>query len=79
MPNQHKRSPISVRLPEAEEGRLRAYAEEAHISVNEAVRLAVRELLGDEVPETPFAEAMNVTGTPTVLRAASVIEVRDPR
>lgn len=53
MPNQHKRQPLSVRLPEAEETRLRAYAEEAHISVNEAVRLAVRELLGDEVPESP--------------------------
>lgn len=53
MPNQHKRAPLSVRLPEAEEARLRAYADEAHISVNEAIRLAVRELLGDEVPESP--------------------------
>lgn len=52
MPNQHKRAPLSIRLPEAEEARLRAYAEEAHISVGEAIRLAVRELLGDEVPES---------------------------
>ena len=42
MPNQHKRQPLSIRLPEAEETRLRAYAEEANISVSEAVgKLAV--------------------------------------
>ena len=52
MPNQHKRAPLSIRLPEAEEARLRAYAEANHMSISEAVRLAVRELLGDEVPET---------------------------
>ena len=52
MPNQHKRQPLSVRLPEAEEARLREYAEENHLSIAEAVRLAVRELLGDQVPES---------------------------
>jgi Ribbon-helix-helix protein, copG family len=51
LPSQHKRAPLSIRLPEAEEARLRAYADERGISVNEAIRLAVRELLGDEVPE----------------------------
>ena len=51
MPNQHKRAPLSVRLPEAEEARLREYAKVNHISIGEAVRLAVRRLTGDEVPE----------------------------
>lgn len=53
MPSQHKRAPLSIRLPEAEEARLREYAEANSMSVNEAVRLAVRDLLGDEVPESP--------------------------
>lgn len=53
MVNQHKRAPLSIRLPEAEEARLRAYAKANHISIGEAVRLAVRELIGDEVPESP--------------------------
>lgn len=53
MPNQHKRAPLSIRLPEAEEARLRAYAEGNHMTIGEAVRLAVRELLGDLVPEPP--------------------------
>lgn len=52
MPNQHKRAPLSVRLPEAEEACLREYAEAHHMTIGEAVRLAVRELLGDEVPES---------------------------
>lgn len=52
MPNQHKRKPLSIRLPEAEEARLREYAEAHHMSIAEAVRLAVRNLLGDEVPES---------------------------
>lgn len=51
MPNQHKRAPLSIRLPEDVEGRLRAYAEAEGIKVNEAVVRAVRELLGDEVPQ----------------------------
>jgi len=53
MPSQHKRAPLSIRLPEAEEARLRAYAEANHMSLGEAVRLAVRLLTGDEVPESP--------------------------
>jgi hypothetical protein len=56
LPNQHARSPFSVRLPEAEEARLRAYAEAAHISVGEAVRLAVRNLLA-ELAERDLAAA----------------------
>jgi hypothetical protein len=51
MPNQHKRAPLSIRLPEAEDARLRAYAEERRISLGEAIRLAVRTLTGDEVPD----------------------------
>ena len=53
MANQHKRTPLSIRLPEADEARLREYAEAHHISIGEAVRLALRELIGDEVPESP--------------------------
>ena len=48
MPSQHKRAPLSVRLPETDEARLRAYAEDSHITLGEAVRIAVRELLGDD-------------------------------
>ena len=48
MPNRHKRAPLSVRLTEAEEARLRAYAETHHMTLGEAVRLAVRELLNPE-------------------------------
>jgi hypothetical protein len=62
MPNQHKRAPLSIRLPEAEEARLRAYAEQHHISIGEAVRLAVRELTGDEVPEPPGTGRTRPTG-----------------
>lgn len=63
MPNQHKRTPLSIRLPEAEEARLRAYAEENHMSIGEAVRLAVRELTGDEVP-VPEDEGGHGQGDP---------------
>lgn len=35
-------------LKGTEEARLREYAEEAHISIGEAIRLAVRELLERE-------------------------------
>lgn len=52
MPNQHKRAPLSVRLPEAEEARLRAYAEERGVPVGQVVAQAVRELLDrKESPE----------------------------
>lgn len=61
MPNQHKRPPLSIRLPEAEEVRLRAYAEARDISIGEATRLAVRKLLDDEVPEP----ALNDLGQPS--------------
>jgi hypothetical protein len=50
VPAPRRRDPLSVRLPEAEEARLRAYAAEKHISLGHAVRLALRELLGDAEP-----------------------------
>ena len=48
MPNQHKRAPLSIRLPEDTEGRLRAYAARLGLSVSAAVELAVTRLLDDE-------------------------------
>jgi hypothetical protein len=62
VPNQHKRAPLSVRLPEAEEARLREYAEANRMSIGEAVRLAVRMLTGDEVPESPVGLSSRMTG-----------------
>jgi hypothetical protein len=45
MPSRHKRFPLSVRLPEAEEARLRARAAEMGLAIGPLVADAVREKL----------------------------------
>lgn len=61
MPSQHRRAPLSVRLPDTEEAHLRAYAEANHMTLGETVRLAVRGLLGYGAPEG--TSALSTPGT----------------
>lgn len=52
MPNQHKTTPLSIRLPDAERQRLYDYAEARGIPVRRVIIDAVREKLDRETATT---------------------------
>jgi hypothetical protein len=60
MPNKHKRAPLSVRLPEAEEAWLRDYAERWDISIGAALTEAVQALMDREEGLTVTVDASDV-------------------
>lgn len=60
MPNQHKRTPLSVRLPEAEEAWLRGYAETWDCSLSQAVAEAVQALKDRDEGRLVAADATDV-------------------
>lgn len=51
MPSQHKRNPLTLRLPEGERQRLEAYAERTGQPVGRVIADAVRALLDREEQE----------------------------
>jgi predicted transcriptional regulator len=72
VPSQHKRSPLTFRLPEGERARLEEYARARGLKVGTVVADAVREKLDRD------EQAQDVSDGQPTTRAGSVVTVTDP-